>query len=230
MSTSDEEAQLLPGPTGGTTAASPRDRRRQLLRKAVFGDWHPLLRDPLDLLRLSFAAAGAVFFIAGSPGPAVQLTGSFLVLVAAQRLRLPRLFDLLFIIGWGLQAWGDAAGLFESIDWWDNLVHFVLPATSVPVLYVLNWRLGLLPAMADAREPRQRLGLVVFAVTAGLFIAALYEIYEYVAVEWLGASFVIGYADTIFDLALGAGGAFAGGVLLMLWSAERWPTDRQPRP
>jgi hypothetical protein len=84
--------------------------------------------------------------------------------------------------------------------------------------------------MADAREPRQRLGLVVFAVTAGLFIAALYEIYEYVAVEWLGASFVIGYADTIFDLALGAGGAFAGGVLLMLWSAERWPTDRQPRP
>lgn len=36
------------------------------LRRALFGDWHPLLRDPLDLLRLSFAIAAIAFFIAGS--------------------------------------------------------------------------------------------------------------------------------------------------------------------
>ena len=202
--------------------------RRRRFRKTVFGDWHPLLRDPLDLLRLSFAAAAVVLFLAGNLEQAVRMAGTFLVLVAAQRLRLPRLFDLLFISGMGLQAWGNPLGLFEDIDKYDNLVHFVLPASSVPVLYVLSVRLGLLPDLAEARQPRHRLGLVVFAEMNGLSIAALYEIYEYVAVEWLDAGMAIGYADTIFDLTLGVGGALAGGLVLMLWSAEHWPTERQP--
>jgi hypothetical protein len=221
------EAQ--PETIAGTTEASPRARRRRRLRKAIFGDWTPLLRDPLDLLRLSFAAAAVVFFLAGSLEYAVRLAGTFLLLVAAQRLRLPRLFDLLFIIGMGLQAWGNAGGLFESIDWWDNLVHFVIPATSVPVLYVLSWRLGLLPDMAEEQRPRQRFGLVVFAIMSGLSIGALYEIYEYVAVHWLDASLAIGYSDTIFDLTLDTAGSLAGGLLLMFWSAQNWPTGRQPR-
>jgi hypothetical protein len=154
MSGSDDAAGVLPGPTGAMTDTSPRARRRRLLRKAIFGDWHPYLRDPLDLLRLSFGGAAVVFFVAGSLEYAVRLAGTFLVLVAAQRLRMPRLFDLLFIAAMGLQAWGNAGRLFEDVDWWDNLVHFVIPASSVPVLYVLNWRLGLLPAMAEVQVPR----------------------------------------------------------------------------
>ena len=226
MTGNGEAAVGLPGPT----AASPRARRQRLLRRVLFGDWHPYLRDPLDLLRLSFAAAAVVFFLAGSLEYAVRMAITFVALVAAQRLRMPRLFDLLFIIGMGLQAWGNAAGLFDDIDWWDNLVHLVLPASSVPVLYVLNWRLGLLPEMAAARRPRQRLGLVVFAMLNGLSAAALYEIYEYVAVNWLDGPQEIGYSDTIFDLTLGVGGAFGGGLLLLLWSAERWPTGREAWP
>ena len=212
-----------------TTGELPRTRRLRVLRKAVFGDWNPYLRDPLDLLRLSFAAAAVIFLLAGSLEYAVRMAGTFLLVAAAQRLRIPRLFDLLFIVGMGLQAWGNAGRLFEDIDWWDNLVHFVVPATSVPVLYVLNWRLGVLPGMAEEQNPRQRVGLVLFAIMSGLSIAALYEVYEYVAVNWLGVGLAIGYSDTIFDLALGFGGAIAGGLLLMLWSAEHWATERQPR-
>jgi hypothetical protein len=200
----------------------------QRLRKAVFGDWHPLLRDPLDLMRLSFAGAAVVFFFAGSLEYAVRMTGTFLLLVVAQRLRMPRLFDLLFIVGMGLQAWGNALRLFEDVDWWDNLVHFAVPFSSVPVLYVLLVRLGLLPEIAEERHPRHRLGLVVFAMLSGLSIGALYEIYEYVAVHWLDASLAIGYSDTIFDLTLDAAGSFAGGLLLMLWAAAQGGTERRP--
>jgi hypothetical protein len=75
---------------------------------------------------------------------------------------------------------------------------------------------------------RQRLGLVVFAILMGLSIGALYEVYEYVANQWLGAEIAIGYSDTIFDLTLDAAGSFAGGVLLMLWAAARLPTERLP--
>jgi hypothetical protein len=212
-----------------TARPPPRSNRLRKLRRLVFGDWYPLLRDPLDLLRLSFIVAAVAFFLAGSLEYGVRLSGTFLLLVVAQRLRMPRLFDLLFIVGMGLQAWGNAGRLFENVDWWDNLVHFVVPGTSVPVLYVLGWRLGLLPPMAETHDLRRRLGLVVFAMATGISIGALYEIYEYVAVHWLDAPLAIGYSDTIFDLTLDAGGAFAGGVLLMLWSASHWPTGRQPR-
>ena len=221
-------------PEGGRQRSATRGGGRaerggwRAVRKAVFGDWYPLLRDPLDLLRLSFAVAAVVFFLADSLEYAVRLAVTFLVLVAAQRLRLPRLFDLLFIVGMGLQAWGNAGRLFEEIDRWDNLVHFVIPASSVPVLYVLNVRLGVLPDLADEEHPRQRLGLVLFAVMNGLSIGAMYEVYEYVANKWLNADIAIGYADTIFDLVLDAAGALAGGLLLMLWSAAHWPTERRP--
>lgn len=221
--------QREPQTTGSDDDGRRYPRARHRLRKAVFGDWTPILRDPLDLLRLSFAAASIAFFLAGSIEYGVRLAGTFLLLVVAQRLRLPRLFDLLFIIGMGLQAWGNAGRLFEDIDWWDNLVHFVIPMTSIPVLYVLNVRLGLLPELAAVHEPRQRFGLVVFAMLSGLSIGALYEVYEYVANRWLGADIAIGYADTIFDLTLDAVGAAAGGVLLMMWAASHWSSERQPR-
>ena len=177
----------------------------------VFGDWHPLLRDPLDLLRLSFAAAAVAYFLAGELEYAVRMAFYSWSWWRRCACGLPRLFDLLFIVAFGLQAWGNALSLFEDIDWWDNLVHFFLPASSVPVLYVLNWRLGLLPAMAEEQRPRQRLGLVVFAMMSGLSIAALYEIYEYVIVDWLDADLAIGYSDTIFDLTLGFGGPSPAG-------------------
>jgi uncharacterized membrane protein YjdF len=67
----------------------------------------------------------------------------------------------------------------------------------------------------------------VFAVMSGLSIGALYEIYEFVAVHWLGADLAIGYTDTINDLLLDTVGALAGGLLLMLWSAAQLPTGRQ---
>jgi hypothetical protein len=242
MSASTKANQDAPDRQQGfQPAAAGRERRAgggfidrqsglwRLLRKAILGDWHPLLRDPLDLLRLSFAVAVLLFLVAGSFEYAVRLAGTFLLLMLAQRLRMPRLFDLLFIVGMTLQAWGNALRLFENVYWWDNLVHLSIPFSSVPVLYVLGLRLGLLPDIAEEEHPRHRLGLVLFAMMSGLSIGALYEIYEYVAVHWLDAPLSIGYSDTIFDLTLDTAGSFAGGVLLMLWASARWGTERRIR-
>lgn len=210
--------------------SGPEQSRPTIWRRAVFGEWHPLLRDPLDLLRLSFAAAAVGFLLAGSFEYAVRLGGTFVLVLVAQRLRMPRLFDLLFIVGMWLQAWGNALRLFEDVYWWDNLVHLVVPFASVPVLYVLLVRLGLLhhEITEEGHPMLHHLGLAIFAVSTGLSIGALYEVYEYVANRWLDAPIAIGYADTIFDLTLDALGALAGGLLLMLWASARWGTERQP--
>jgi hypothetical protein len=56
------------------------------------------------------------------------------------------------------------------------------------------------------------------------------EIWEYVAVNWLGLNLQIGYSDTIHDMALGVIGSLAGAVLIWVWAAERWPTERKAGP
>ena len=87
--------------------------RWKWVRKLLFGDWTPVLRDPLDLLRLSFAVASVGFLLTGHPAIAWHMFVDFLIVVAAGRLNMPRLFDLLFILGWATQSWGNAAGLFN---------------------------------------------------------------------------------------------------------------------
>jgi len=211
------------------------------LRKLLFGDWTPVLRDPLDLLRLSFAAASLGFLVTGHPAIAWHMFVDFIIVVAAGRLNMPRLADLLFILGWATQSWGNAAGLFDlnkctNIQLgksnhvclgYDNFVHLVIPLTSIAPIYVLGLRLGVLPDISQQTEWRPRLGTVLFAVLGVMAIEYVNEIWEYVAVNWLGLNLQIGYSDTIHDLALGILGSVLGGVLMWVWAAKRWPTDRE---
>ena len=132
---------------------------------------------------------------------------------------------LVLVVG---PSMGNALRLFENISWWDNLVHLVVPFSSVPVLSVLLVRLGVVHhEITDEGHPtRHHVGPAVFAVAVGLSIGAIYEVYEDVATRWLDAPVAIGYADPIFDLTLGALGSLAGGVLLMRWAATRRGTER----
>ncbi len=218
------------------------DRGERWLRKLIFGDWHPLLRDPLDLLRLSFAGAAVGFLVAGRADKAWHLFLNFLVVVAARRLNMPRRWDLLFILAWGTQAWGNAADLF-NLNYctnlrlgrdnnvclgYDNFVHFLIPLASIAPLYTLGLRLGVLPDISQETSWSHRFGTVLFAALGAMAIETLNEIWEYVAVNWLGQNLQIGYSDTIHDMALGVVGSLAGGALIWVWAANRWPTQRKP--
>jgi len=133
----------------------------------------------------------------------------FLIVVAAGRLNMPRLFDLLFILGWGTQSWGNAAGLFNLNDCtnirlgksnhlclgYDSFVHVVIPLTSIAPIYVLGLRLGVLPDISKETTWRRRVGTVLFAVLGVMSIEWVNEIWEYVAVNWLGLNLQIGYSD-----------------------------------
>jgi len=61
---------------------------RRPTSRLVLGDWHPLLRDPIDLLRAAFLVGATVLLIQGTVGGAVRL-----VLTMALVL-VPRIFNL----------------------------------------------------------------------------------------------------------------------------------------
>jgi hypothetical protein len=196
------------------------------MRRLIFGDWGRVIRDPLDLIRLGFLIAAMAAAASGDLENTVRLLATFLIVLAARFLDLPRLFDLGVLVGMFLQAFGNAAGLFTSFRYYDLVVHFCLPLATAPCVYILLARLGVVPDLADA-ERRHRIGIFLVTFAIGFSIGAGYEIYEWIANHWLGASLKVGYADTIGDLADDALASALGGWLLVVWAVRGWGTTRR---
>lgn len=196
-------------------------------RRLLLGDWGPIVRDPIDVLRLTFLAGAIVLLAAGRADGAVRMFVTFLALVGARLLDLPRLFDLGLVVGMALQGWGNAVGLFDSIRWWDSLVHLVLPFWVAPLFYILLIRLELVPDLSDETHRRHHQGIVIVTFALGLAFGAIYEIYEWFADHLLGANLYVGYTDTIKDLTEDGIGSLAGGMLLLLWATRGWGTVRR---
>ena len=74
-------------------------------------------------------------------------------------LLLPRPYDLALVVALNLQAWGEALGLYDSITWFDNVVHFSLPFFLAPTVYVALARIDVVPDPADETDTRHYVGI-----------------------------------------------------------------------
>jgi hypothetical protein len=135
------------------------------IRTLLLGDWHPVVRDPLDLMRVAFVA-GAAVYVAVSGSSVINLIVSSAAVVGVRFVALPRPYELGFILAMALTGWGDALGLYDRFAHYDRLVHFLVPFELAPVIYILLARMDVLPDLHDTRERRHRLG--VFVVTLAL--------------------------------------------------------------
>ena len=197
------------------------------LERLLLGDWHPLVRDPIDVLRLTFLV-GAVAFLAHGDVQATAnlLLGATAVLIA-RAIDLPRPYDLGLVIAMTLTGWGEALGLFDAIVFYDNVVHFLVPMLTAPVLYMLCVRLHVLP---DLNEPAVRRGAASLLLTTfalGMAVGGVYEIVEWSADEIVGSNLSHGNGDTNSDLISDMLGSFVGAYLLVVWSRAGWTTVRR---
>lgn len=117
-------------------------------RQILLGDWSRLVRDPLDLLRLAFLLGAVVALVLGHLEPSLRLLLTFLAAVLARAIDLPRPFDLVFLLGMALQAFGNVLGAFDHVYGYDKVVHFTLPAAMSTLLYLLAIRLRVLPDLS----------------------------------------------------------------------------------
>jgi hypothetical protein len=208
------------------TSRSPRAWREDWSRLWL-GDWNPIVRDPIDVFRLTFLVGAIVTAIEGDWLASLRLALTFGATVAARLLDLPRPFDLAFNIGMAFQAWGNTFNAFENVYAYDKLVHFVLPMAMSPLLYFFALRLRVLPDLEHESGIRQRLGILLVTFSMGLTLGVGYEVYEYAVDTWLGGHLEVGYGDTIGDLADDAAGAATGGLLVILWDTYGWGTRRR---
>jgi hypothetical protein len=119
--------------------------------RALFGgDWHPIVRDPLDVLRLVFVG-GAIVYSAVSGDSLINLAVSSAAVLAVRFVALPRPYELGFILAMALTGWGDALGLYDRFANYDSLVHFLVPFEVAPVVYILLARADLVPDLSATK-------------------------------------------------------------------------------
>src|ERR1700760_3686655 len=192
-------------------------------------DWHPVLRDPLDLFRLSFPIGAVIFAFGGDWDGVVRLLLPGLAVLIVRALDVPRPVDWVFCTAMFFQGWGNALHLFEAFWWYDNLVHITLPMSLAPILYIGFARLDVVPDPSErVGGDAELLGMALITGCIGVTAASFYEIYEWVVDHWFGQHLFIGETDTITDLADGFLGAIAGGAFLAIWAVARYTSRRLP--
>ncbi|HEY7266708.1 MAG TPA: hypothetical protein VH501_03365 [Solirubrobacterales bacterium] len=197
-------------------------------RRLFLGDWGWLIRDPIDLLRATYYVGAVVLLLLGQFDDAVRLGLTAILVTLPRIISVPRLFDLGFVIGMALQAWGNVFSLFTNLGWYDSLVHLTLSFWVAPLFYICLARVEVVPDLTGPRKPSRNLvGILVVTLSLGLAFGACYEIYEWAVDKWLGGNLYISESDTALDLTLDCLGSAAGGALLVLWATRGWHTIRR---
>jgi hypothetical protein len=213
-------AGLAPAPASGISRA---------FTLVFLRDWHPVVRDPLDVFRLSFPIGALIYALTGNWDAAVRLAAPGLAVFLVRAIDVPRAVDWVFCTAMFFQGWGNALHLFERFWWYDNLVHITLPMSLAPILYIGFARLDVVPEPSERSGSNWQLaGMALITMCLGVTAAASYEVYEWTVDHWFGQHLFIGETDTVTDIADGFLGAAIGGVFLAVWAIANYTTRRLP--
>lgn len=196
-------------------------------RKVVFGDWNPVLRDGIDVLRLAILAGAVGFALAGDLGGAAVLASLGAITLLARLVNLPRVYDLCLTAAMALQGFGEAFGLYDEFVRFDDVVHVTLPLLTAPVVYIGLARLEVVPDPRDETHMPHYAGIFVVTTALGIAIGALWEIAEWTSDAWFGTNLSLGNDDTVGDLVRDTFGALLGAALLVAWARFGWGSVRR---
>lgn len=192
----------------------------------LFGPWTPWIRDVTDLLRLALLAGIPVVLIAGPREEALRLALTLAVALLPRVLETPRPFDLAFNVAMSLQAWGNVGGAFDAWLPYHDIVHCTLTMATAALFYLFLVRLRLVADIERERGIHEHLGMVLIVFAIGSVVGAVYEEYEWFAINVMHAHLIENYEHDVADLFYNAIGAMAAGGLLVLWAHRGWTTRR----
>lgn len=128
-----------------------------------------------------------------------------------KRLRdYPHLIDLFVILPFLIDTAGNAANLYDTITWWDDVMHFV---TWVP--WVVAFGLSL-----QLNRKLGRLNVAMLTLGFGATTHVIWELLEYVAfIKANSNELATAYTDTMGDLLFSLSGSITGAILAstVLW-------------
>lgn len=196
-------------------------------RTLLLGDWTPVVRDGIDVLRLAILGGAVAYAAAGDWGAAGVLAVLGSVTLVARLVDLPRVYDLSLTLGMALQGFGETLGLYDQWVRFDDLVHVTLPMLTAPVVYIALARLDVVPDPRDETHLRHYVGIAVVTAALGISVGALWELYEWRSDAWLGTQLSESNDDTNGDLLRDTLGSLVGAALLVVWARFGWGSVRR---
>lgn len=104
------------------------------------------------------------------------------------------------------------------IPWWDLVVHFVTAGSAAAVLYLILARSDITPPATGRAFPDR--SVITLTITLGMSAAVLWEFLEWAGNRYITSRIIVGYDDTLADLAVGGLGAVVAGVVLARWRVK----------
>jgi hypothetical protein len=105
---------------------------------------------------------------------------------------------------------------YDTIEWWDELMHFLSWSILVAAFVLLL-----------APLPLHRAAVTALAIGFGAVMAILWEFVEYVAFIRNSSSIDTAYADTLGDLASGLAASVLAGVATSMLVASKQTSRRE---
>lgn len=167
-------------------------------------------------LWIALACGAAVVALRGFSSQAILLGIALVasVVFTLAPTRLPRAFDLIFVVAAILNAAGYAWDLFGAPGPWDEITHgFTIGATTLGAGYLIATR-----RVSVFRGHRLLLAVMVLCI--GISIGAWWEVIEYLIDKLPGVSVINPLGDTISDIAVDSAGALLA-ALVSVWVLAR---------
>src|SRR5581483_220602 len=85
------------------------------------------------------------------------------------------------------------------------------------------------PDLSERHSARTTAGMAVLTFAIGSLVGAVYEEYEWFAINYLHANLIEYYSHDVADLAFNGLGSLAAAGLVVLWTRRGWGTRRPER-
>jgi hypothetical protein len=197
------------------------------LPRWIAGDWGPVLRDPVDLIRLSLLAGAVVALVQGDWEHAARFVVGFGLAALVRVVEAPRPFDAAFALGMAFQAWGAFTGAYDAVAGYEVVARVVASFSIAAMLYLILVRVRAVPDLYGKSDIHERTGIALTATSLGFGVGMLYEVGAWASNGLFDArSFT--FDELIGHMTIDLVASAAGAALLVFWDRAGWRTRRVP--
>lgn len=181
-----------------------------------------------DLMRLAMLASAVFALVAGTVESTLQFALLFLVLVGARVFGVPRPFDAALGATLLSAGWARSLRWYHQYPWSDIPIHFATTGAIAAMLYLILAQLDLLPDLHDDVVALNPSAAVLLTTALGVTAGVVWEFFEWAVKTFVpGTMMVVGYTDTVGDLAMDTLGAVVAGLLLAVWGKLGFGTEQR---
>ncbi|WP_353987089.1 hypothetical protein [Ruicaihuangia caeni] len=165
-----------------------------------------------DVIRLLSVAGVIVAAIGWGPKDAVSIGGAALATLIPRMLGVRPAVDIAATVVITVAAWSAVLDIYHTMKWWDLPMHFSLNGLLAVCALLLLIRLDLIANPLEM--PRPVATGTVIATAVGMALGVMWEFCEWFVKVYIDPETLVGYEDTLGDLAAGGLGSLAAGLAI----------------